>query len=202
MKHKINFIEKYPSVFKIPKNVRFIGTINVDQTTKPISPKVIDRSFVIELLKYNKDIGECNSSEKVTQKFIPATEFNLKLDLELNIDSEAIKEELDFINTDYLEFLGCDFNERATKHIKKYLSNLDKWDTEFEEKEILSDLIVMKILPRINTSFKNKNEQKYEKWIEFNEQINQVVSDDVKTKLIKINNSSEEDNILSFWGVY
>lgn len=198
LKQKINFIEKYPSVFKIPKNVRFIGTINVDQTTKPISPKVIDRSFVIELLKYNEGISECNISEKVTQKFVPAKEFNLNLELELKlkIDLEAIKKELESINRDYLCFLGCDFNNRTTKHIKKYLSNLDKWDKEFEKNEILSDLIVMKVLPRINTSFKNK----YEKWIKFNEKINQVVSDDVKRKLSKMKDSSEEDNILSFWG--
>ncbi len=35
--------------FKIPPNVRFVGTINSDDTTNALSPKVIDRSFFIEL---------------------------------------------------------------------------------------------------------------------------------------------------------
>ena len=39
----------YPSEFVIPSNVRFIGTLNLDATTNAISPKVIDRSYAIEL---------------------------------------------------------------------------------------------------------------------------------------------------------
>lgn len=202
LKQKINFIEKYPAIFKISKNVRFIGTINVDQTTKPISPKVIDRSFVIELLKYNKNLSEYNLSDKVIQKFVPSTEFNLNFDLDLNIEFERIKEKLASINIDYLEDLSCDFNNRTTKQIKKYLSNLNRWNKKFEENEILSDLITMKILPRINTSFNNRNEQKYRKWNDFNEEINNIVTDDVKRKLAKMDNSSKDDNVISFWGSY
>ena len=55
IKKKINFIEKYPALFEIPSNVRFVGTMNVDETTKHVSPKVIDRSFVIELCKDNRE---------------------------------------------------------------------------------------------------------------------------------------------------
>lgn len=39
----------YTPDFAIPPNVRFVGTLNADATTKPISPKVIDRSCLIEL---------------------------------------------------------------------------------------------------------------------------------------------------------
>ena len=39
----------YPPDIKIPENIRFVGTINKDETTKSLSPKVIDRAFVIEL---------------------------------------------------------------------------------------------------------------------------------------------------------
>ena len=49
IRKKVKFIEKYPARFEIPENIRFIGTMNIDHTTKIISPKVIDRSFIIEL---------------------------------------------------------------------------------------------------------------------------------------------------------
>ena len=39
-------LKRYRS-FELPENVRFIGTINMDDTTYDLSPKVIDRSFFI-----------------------------------------------------------------------------------------------------------------------------------------------------------
>lgn len=37
-----------PAELEIPANVSFIGTVNVDETTHPFSPKVLDRANVIE----------------------------------------------------------------------------------------------------------------------------------------------------------
>lgn len=37
-----------PDVLAIPSNVSFVGTVNVDETTHPFSPKVLDRANVIE----------------------------------------------------------------------------------------------------------------------------------------------------------
>jgi 5-methylcytosine-specific restriction endonuclease McrBC GTP-binding regulatory subunit McrB len=37
-----------PGELEIPPNVSFIGTVNVDETTHPFSPKVLDRANVIE----------------------------------------------------------------------------------------------------------------------------------------------------------
>ena len=47
----------YPGKFRIPDNVRFIGTINMDETTKNLSPKVVDRSYPIR-------VGVLQSQEK------------------------------------------------------------------------------------------------------------------------------------------
>ncbi len=44
---------QYPSTVKIGENVKFIGTINVDDTTNPISDKVLDRCNVISLTMKN-----------------------------------------------------------------------------------------------------------------------------------------------------
>lgn len=47
----------YPSRIKIGDNIRFIGTVNIDESTYHFSDKVLDRSNVIELdvLDYSKD---------------------------------------------------------------------------------------------------------------------------------------------------
>lgn len=48
----------YRPRFTIPENVRFVGTLNSDATTKTISPKVIDRSCLIELQTISREKKE------------------------------------------------------------------------------------------------------------------------------------------------
>lgn len=200
LKKKIKFIEKYPAIFSISSNVRFVGTVNIDQTTKSISPKVIDRSFIIELLKFGSKVEDIKG-EKVEEKFIPAYTFNLNSKEELSEQSMEIINELDLTNQ-VLEILDCDYNSRTYKHISEYLSNLEQWEIEFDKSHVLSDLIAMKILPRINASSKNKTDEKYVKWIELKNILDKKCSDDVRSKISKMDRGLEEDNILSFWGVY
>jgi len=47
-----NMLKNYPAKFKIPPNVKFFGTLNQDETTLDISPKVLDRSYVIRIEKF------------------------------------------------------------------------------------------------------------------------------------------------------
>lgn len=42
-----NLLKDYRSNFPIPRNLVLLGTLNADETTYDLSPKVIDRSFVI-----------------------------------------------------------------------------------------------------------------------------------------------------------
>ncbi|MBR1568326.1 MAG: AAA family ATPase [Lachnospiraceae bacterium] len=49
--HRLSLKENakhYPAVFVLPENIQFVGTLNMDATTKELSPKVIDRSFLID----------------------------------------------------------------------------------------------------------------------------------------------------------
>lgn len=200
IRKRINFIEKYPSEFEISSNVRFIGTMNVDQTTKNISPKVIDRSFVIELLNYNTfdDIDEENIEE---QKYIKADSFNFINNVIEEENKEIIDEIMD-INEDYLNSLGANFNNRTKKHMQNYISCLSNYDFEIDSKNIISDLVYLKLLPRINVSYKNKNDNKYVSWTNLKSKLEEKCTADIQIKLNKMDKMSEEDNILSFWGVY
>lgn len=55
MKYSISIEEKrmmllkYPYKIKIPENIKFIGTLNQDETTIDLSPKILDRSYVIKV---------------------------------------------------------------------------------------------------------------------------------------------------------
>ena len=201
LKKRINFIEKYPALFEIPKNVRFIGTMNVDETTKHISPKVIDRSFVIELCKDNRENINENELEIIEQKFVKADSFDMK-NITLSENSEEIINEIEYINDQFLINLDSDFNNRGEKHIRKYLMNMESYDFDIDRKSIISDLIYLKVLPRINTSFKSKNDEKYLVWNELNNRCKTICSENVNSKLNKMDKLSKEDNVLSFWGVY
>lgn len=46
-----NLSKKYTPDFMIPENVQFIGTLNMDETTCDLSPKIIDRSFIIKVTR-------------------------------------------------------------------------------------------------------------------------------------------------------
>lgn len=43
--------ESYPSSIRIGRNIIFIGTINLDETTKNISDRLLDRAYIINLKK-------------------------------------------------------------------------------------------------------------------------------------------------------
>ena len=201
IRKRIKLLQKYPAVFSIPDNVRFIGTINVDQTTKSISPKVIDRSFIIELLKVEQKLTDFDK-EEIKEKVISVDNFNIinERDLASFVDDEIIIN-LNKMNSN-LKILECGYNNRTDKHLKKYLLSIDKWNLQnFNINEIESDLIAMKLLPRINISFNQNEKDKKNIWNKIINDNNRY-TDDIKYKLEKMNKQLDEDKILSFWGTY
>lgn len=61
----------YPSKIKIGENIIFVGTVNIDDTTKDFSNRLLDRTFVISLEKVNFTdfYKEFMKSESVQEKF-------------------------------------------------------------------------------------------------------------------------------------
>ena len=51
MKRRLLDILKFPATIRIPNNVRFIGAINVDETTHYFSPKILDRVHIVRFQK-------------------------------------------------------------------------------------------------------------------------------------------------------
>ena len=106
------------------------------------------------------------------------------------------------INEEYLYDLGANFNNRTKNHIQRYLSCLLNYNFSIDQKHIISDLVYLKLLPRISVSYKNKNDDKYSSWDKLKSQLQEICGEDVQMKLDRMHKISDDDNMLSFWGVY
>ena len=149
--------EKYPEKIKIGKNVVFVGTINLDETTKNISDRLLDRAFVINLKKMSfKDYSQTNIDIKEEVKkssenffeYIPENDVE-----EYNYISKFSIEQLEFFDKIH-EILnkidpqkGVSF--RSVKNIALYLKN--KPD-EFDERKAFDYAFKQTIIKKINGS--------------------------------------------------
>ncbi|GAB1257276.1 hypothetical protein NBRC116494_17780 [Aurantivibrio plasticivorans] len=140
----------------ITDNVFFIGTVNMDETTYMFSPKVLDRSFVIqyappkpssvghEFTLLEEDILGV-STEKLSSFMTGSA------DIELSSDYDAYLDEL-------YDVLGkFRFGPRTTNEVRRYISVCSKLNDNFSAKdgynsktEILDRVTVQKILPKIH----------------------------------------------------
>ena len=76
MKKQFHFINTYQPVLEISENIRFIGTINKDETTKDLSPKVVDRSFLMKIDPVN-EIEMEKARENVLKLNIPGKQVEI-----------------------------------------------------------------------------------------------------------------------------
>lgn len=70
-----------PAHLRIPRNVFFTGTVNVDETTHMFSPKVLDRAFTLELNEVDLDgwaLGETDRLGDALSLDLPEMEANLR----------------------------------------------------------------------------------------------------------------------------
>jgi energy-coupling factor transporter ATP-binding protein EcfA2 len=176
MKRRLIDILKFPSTIRIPDNVRFIGAINVDETTHYFSPKILDRIHVVKFdnpLLFEEQVNswfENTKNEKdlipvyVNPRFFPKrTEYPSLGIKEFNFFENRLK---NIIQT-FLIPMKIDFGIRSIRQALNYFNivSLDaKWigfnfndgDPFEEENEIeypemlqtLNTIIIQKILPR------------------------------------------------------
>ncbi len=138
--------EKFDLMFgtfavKIPDNLQIIGTMNVDETTKSISPKVIDRSYIIEINNDSEAESDIAGYETVDpEEIIDAIETFITA---FNDSGESVR-----LNK---------MSIRTKKHISDICERLKtkkaSKDGELHDRnKLIDDLILSKILPTIRTS--------------------------------------------------
>lgn len=145
----------YKPVITISENVKFVGTLNTDATTKIISPKVIDRSCLIELqtisetvkTKEAKDLPEKNPDGFGNMVVRPDI-FAVIINNENNND--RVLELLSKIEE--IRKLGLPISNRLNMYIKQWTYKSDTYVT-------LDEIVLEKVLPAIDFEYNNKTKE-------------------------------------------
>ena len=137
----------YPSEIIIPSNLQIVGTINMDETTKDISPKVIDRSYVIEVT--NKD----TNSEETSGKDYKCEGYKIDKKVEGATDQrediiKLIAEYINEVNGKKENSSIClKMSNRQKDHIRDMYGKLGGFLTKGSINDFVDDILLSKILP-------------------------------------------------------
>ncbi|MDD7374470.1 MAG: AAA family ATPase [Sarcina ventriculi] len=168
-----NDIYLVPPSMPIPINLFTIGTVNIDETTNMFSPKVLDRSNILEF--NNVDFIRYLNLDSTTYSYLNLNcltnndnyYFSPNLSLECKLMDLPSKDfSLDFkdkhgeyfddiirINS-ILEPVSFNFGYRVLNEISFYIYNVTNNSTDLNNIKIATDLqILQKILPKIYGNF-------------------------------------------------
>lgn len=142
----INMGENY--IYNLPKNLRFLATINYDHTTEVLSPRLIDRAWIILLENNSIDINNFININ------IPAKEEIIKyeiLEKFINIDNLELDKTSVEILTKVINCIkesGASISPRVLKMIKNYCVIGNKYFEILENNYIALDYAIsQKLLP-------------------------------------------------------
>ncbi|MDT0160688.1 AAA family ATPase [Bacillus sp. AG4(2022)] len=183
-------LKRYAPVLNIPQNVRIIGTMNVDGAVQALSPKVIDRSFVIPL--YRQESEKVASVSKIGQYHISAQYFTTNTTETPKISNqlrEAVKDIQQELKNWHIEY-----NERVERHTLLYY--VAAKNLGISTKQLADDITIMKLLPRIHEMV--DDEQLITRLIEV---VERHVKDELlsKRKLEKMQQRFEQTGLYSYW---
>lgn len=206
-----------PSKIIIPNNVRIIGTVNIDETTHYLSPKILDRAHIMKfkspLLTNWDDIYDEIYSYDLSDVSKP---------LYLTIEEMGIRrpyprfnkndEFCDFfveLNKIYFDKLGIDFGMRSIRQGLLYKQLFFEVNNDFEL--VINNYILHKILPKFtfdgHKSCNNGTKldlmdkvllPKLEEIFSNSESISNNFSSVAELKAI-IENANSNDGVVNYW---
>jgi len=148
--------------FRIPPNVYFTGTVNVDESTYMFSPKVLDRANVIEfndvdIMNYEKGIIASDQfvlqDQDVRQKLLPKDgeiPFCSKTDfMDALKTMPEVRDSLSKISG-ILHPYNLHFGYRVVNEISRYILNAHEMVQDFDLEETMDIQILQKILPKFH----------------------------------------------------
>lgn len=150
-----------PQKLRLPKNLFVTGTVNIDETTYMFSPKVLDRSNVVEFNPQKADVLElmtgASDINKIGVAEIGVAEGFAALALEIqngicNVDADVLDRVRLFLDAIYdeLQESGFEFAYRTVKEIRQYFAAVcELQKEEFNLTRTMDEQIVQKILPKI-----------------------------------------------------
>lgn len=150
-----------PSKIEIPLNVFVIGTVNVDETTYMFSPKVLDRSNVIEFNEVDLFNAYGYGTQPNISSKIPANKVNEEFDMSISLATmestitvkDTYPDKFDIIVDafNYLKPLNKHFGYRVFNEICSFILNF--CGTKATDQEVINAIdlqLLQKIMPKIN----------------------------------------------------
>lgn len=161
VENKVEENAAIPEKIRLPKNLFVTGTVNIDETTYMFSPKVLDRSNVVEFKPEKEAVldlitGTVDANNVVAAGNGVAEGF---MDLaaiirngKCNVEQSKLEQVREFLGSIYeeLQESGFEFAYRTVKEIRQYFAaayELQKDD--FDITRTMDEQIVQKILPKI-----------------------------------------------------
>ncbi|MGN1394578.1 MAG: McrB family protein [Succinivibrionaceae bacterium] len=145
---------KIPNRLEIPTNVRFLGTINVDDTTYYLSPKILDR---VHILRFNNPI----LNDEYDEIFSCSQDFKQPINIESISFFDKLENYPSFVdhrNDEYvksiiilakqLDLIGISIGARVINQAILYKQSMEKFG-ESNANIILNNFIMQKILPKL-----------------------------------------------------
>ena len=149
---QISLNEDY--VFRINPTLRFLATINLDHTTEVLSPRLIDRAWIIKLKAANVDIDKPLGCR--LDKEYPMVEYSVfeqlgSPDMTTQKLKPGIVDKFNRIQAIFAGKVGIEFSPRVIEMIRRYcLASTDLLDTSTNSYAALDYAIAQKILPMID----------------------------------------------------
>lgn len=173
IRRSLSTILDVPSKIAVPKNVRFIGSINVDQTTYGLSPKILDRAHVIRFdnplknpLKYSIDNirEDVNRHMSDVPRIAPIrmhpNDFSpQRCDYPKYSPDHPAATWLRLLYADYLDALGIDIAYRTIRQAQLFWdlhAEVSEGPTDQQESDAKNLLVLQKLLPKFTMDGKTK----------------------------------------------
>jgi hypothetical protein len=208
IRRSLSTVLDVPSKVVVTANVRFIGAINVDQTTYGLSPKILDRAHVIRFdnpLKYSiSDIRDDSERhiEDVPRiapiQIHPDAFFPLRNDYPKYSPEHPATKWLLQLYTDYLDALGIDVAFRTIRQAQLFWdlhAEVSEGSNEQKESDAKNLIFLQKILPKFTMDGKTKIRFRNESEPKMRSEIVRMLEQDIKatSELTKIHPNMHED---------
>ena len=143
-----------PSIIKVPANVRIIGTVNIDETTHYLSPKILDRAHIMKfksplLTDWDNIFSEIDGYgfEDVSKPL------HFEIDAlgkrsaypKFERENEFCKLFVD-LNKEFFNPLGVEFGMRTIRQGLHYLDLFSELNDDREQ--AINNFIIHKVLPK------------------------------------------------------
>lgn len=152
-----------PEKIKLPDNLFVIGTVNIDETTYMFSPKVLDRSNVIEIKTSEENLRNFISyNSRKSQLGHNGKDFS-EIFLDMSLKARNINaglpapKEISVLQENILNFFRLlsefdyEFGFRTMKESLQYAKAVNAL-ADYNTDEVSDEQVVQKILPKLNGS--------------------------------------------------